>query len=254
MNKGYGSFALCYDSLMKEADYAGRGRVLDRLIQKHGGKKGILLDLACGTGNMSEVMAELGYDVIGTDISGEMLNAALDKKAESGLPIQYLRQDMRRLDMFGTVDVTVCCFDSLNHLCGIEGIEETFRRVALFTDPGGLFLFDMNTPYKDREILSSNTFVYDLEQVYCVWQNFLDETSRDFRVDISLDFFVPDESGRYSRFSDELSETAYDSGVIAEVLEISGFSLLEILDGDTFVQPAQTSERLLYVAKSKKQC
>ncbi|MDE6593988.1 MAG: class I SAM-dependent methyltransferase [Oscillospiraceae bacterium] len=249
---GYGSFAYCYDKLMGEADYAARGKAVDGLIKKHGGKRGILLDLACGTGNMSEVMAKMGYDVIGTDISEEMLNIAMEKKAESGLAIQYLRQDMRRLDMFGTVDVTLCMLDSLNHLCSFEDIEETFKRVSLFSDPEGLFLFDMNTPYKHREILGNNTFVYDLDEVYCVWQNFFDISSTDCRVDISLDFFIPDEKGTYSRLSDELSETAYDSEVIVNILEKAGFTTLEILDGDSFDVPRPDSERLMFAARSKK--
>lgn len=249
---GYGSFAYCYDRLMGEADYAARGRAVDGLIKKHGGRRGILLDLACGTGNMSEVMAKMGYDVIGTDISGEMLNIAMEKKAESGLPIQYLRQDMRQLDMFGTVDVTICLLDSLNHLCSPRDIEETFKRVSLFSEPEGLFLFDMNTPYKHREILGNNTFVYDLDEVYCVWQNFLDTGSADCRVDISLDFFIPGENGLYSRFSDELSETAYDSEVIVHSLEKAGFTVLEILDGDSFDVPRPDSQRLMFAARSKK--
>lgn len=250
---GYSEFAAVYDRLMGNADYKARGQALDVLIQKHGGKRGILLDLACGTGNMSEVMAAMGYDVIGTDISEEMLNIALDKKAESGLPIQYLRQDMRRLDMFGTVDVTICVLDSLNHLCSLEDIEETFKRVSLFSEPSGLFLFDMNTPYKHREILGNNTFVYDLEEVYCVWQNFLRENSPDNRVDISLDFFVPEKSGNYSRFGDELSEIAFDSGEITRAAENAGLKILEILDGDSFELSNSDSERLLYIAKKQKQ-
>lgn len=246
---GYSDFAVCYDALTFNVDYRGRAEALDRAVMRHMGSRGILLDLACGTGSMSEAMAAMGYDVIGVDISEDMLGVALEKKAASGLPIQYLCQDMRELDMFGTVGVTVCTLDSLNHLGSREDIMEVFRRVSLFTDPGGLFLFDMNTPYKHREILGSNTFVYDREDIYCVWQNFPDENSPDSRVDIVLDFFVPQADGSYKRLCDEVSETAYDESEIIKMLECSGFELLEILDGDSFEKPCPTSQRLLYIGK-----
>lgn len=245
---GYRDFAYCYDALTGDVDYKTRAAALDSAVLRHGGSRGILLDLACGTGSMSEAMAALGYDVIGTDISEDMLGEALEKKSESGLPIQYLCQDMRKLDMFGTVGVTICTLDSLNHLESLDDIEEVFRRVSLFTDPGGLFLFDMNTPYKHREILGSSTFVYDREDIYCVWQNFPHENSQDNRVDIALDFFILREDGSYERLCDELTERAYDSDKIIKILESSGMRLLEILDGDSFSDPCETSERLLYIA------
>ncbi|MDE5992374.1 MAG: class I SAM-dependent methyltransferase, partial [Oscillospiraceae bacterium] len=193
---GYHSFASFYDILTENISYRERAEYFDALVKKHGGRKNILLDLACGTGSLSEAFSEMGYDVIGVDSSEEMLNAALDKKFDSGHNIQYLCQDMTKLDMFGTIDVTVCALDGINHLPSFADIEKTFERVSLFCEPEGLFLFDINTPHKHKNILGNNTFVYDFDDVYCVWQNSYSE--KDNCVEMSLDFFELGENGFYT--------------------------------------------------------
>lgn len=246
---GYSAFAYFYDRLTENISYKARAEYFDRLIKLHGGRKGILLDLACGTGSLSEEMARLGYDVIGTDASEEMLSCAMDKKFESGLPIQYLCQDMTKLDMFGTIDVTLCALDSLNHLGSLEDIRKTFERVSLFCEPGGLFIFDVNTPYKHRNILGNNTFVYDLEDVYCVWQNSFNDNSPDYRVDISLDIFEKDEKGLFTRYTDELSEIAFPREIIEQALTDSGMTLEAVYDFDSLEPPRNDSEKLVFAAK-----
>ena len=246
---GYGSFSYFYDRLTANISYKERAEYFHRLIQLHGGKKGILLDLACGTGSLSEEFAKMGYDVIGTDSSEEMLGCALDKKFDSGLPIQYLCQDMTKLDMFGTIDVTVCALDSLNHLDSAASLEKTFERVSLFCEPGGLFLFDVNTPYKHQNVLASNTYVYDLDDIYCVWQNTLDPESELCRVDISLDIFEKNESGSFDKYCDELSEIAFSREFIEAALEKSGMELIAVYDYDTTEPPRADSEKLVFAAR-----
>ena len=209
---GYGNFAHYYDILTGNISYKDRAAYFDMLIKKHGGKKDLLLDLACGTGSLSEEMCRLGYDVIAVDGSEEMLNEALDKKFDSGLNIQYLCQDMTKLDMFGTIDVTICALDSLNHLPDLDAIKQTINRVSLFCEPGGLFIFDVNTPYKHKNVLGNNTFIYDMEDVYCVWQNTY--TEEDNRVEMWLDFFEKQENGSYERYDESFSEIAFDDAVI----------------------------------------
>lgn len=246
---GYHSFSYFYDSLTQNISYKKRAEYFDMLIKKHGGNKNILLDLACGTGSLSEEMSRMGYDVIGIDSSEEMLNSAIEKKIESGLNIQYLCQDMTKLDMFGTIDVTICALDGLNHLPTIESIERAVQRVSLFCEPRGLFIFDINTPYKHKNVLGNNTFVYDMENVYCIWQNTYHEQP-DNRVDMVLDFFERQENGSYSRYEDEFSEIAFEESVIDELLLKCGFEIAGKYDYDSVLPPKKDSEKLVYVARA----
>lgn len=168
---GYETFAFYYDSLTQNVNYDERAEYFDRLIQTFLHSSGnVLLDLACGTGTMSEKMTKRGYDVIGVDYSDSMLNQALEKKLEKGLSIQYVMQDMRELELYGTVDATICTLDSLNHLPSLADVTRVFQRVFDATEPGGVFLFDMNTLYKHRKILGNEIYLYETEDVYCVWE------------------------------------------------------------------------------------
>lgn len=251
---GYSAFSQYYDVLTENIDYRARAEYFEKIIRRFGGKKGgILLDLACGTGSLSEEMARLGYDVIGVDSSEEMLSMALDKKFESGLPIQYLCQDMTRLDMFGTIDVTICALDSLNHLESLSDIKSAVEKVSLFCEPGGLFIFDMNTPYKHKNILADKTYVYDMEEVFCVWQNEYTGDS-DNRVNIYLDFFekTDGENELYSRSGEDFSEIAFDKAIIEDILSGAGFELLAEYDYDSDELPSEKSEKIVYAAKKKK--
>lgn len=244
---GYRSFSYFYDMLTENISYKQRAEYFDMLIKKHGGKKNLLLDLACGTGSLSEEMSRLGYDVIGVDGSEEMLNSAIEKKLESGLNIQYLCQDMTKLDMFGTIDVTICALDSLNHLPDLAAIEKTVQRVSLFCEPSGLFIFDLNTPYKHKHVLGNNTFIYDMDEVYCVWQNTYSE--QDNLVEMSLDFFERQDNGSYKRYEDSFSEIAFDEKVIDDILIRSGFEIAAKYDYDTVLPPKPDSEKLVYAAR-----
>ena len=244
---GYGSFAYYYDILTGNISYKKRAEYFDSLVKLHGGKKNILLDLACGTGSLSEEFSRMGYDVIGVDGSEMMLNEALDKKFDSGLNIQYLCQDMTELDMFGTIDVTICALDSLNHLPDVESIRRTIDRVSLFCEPEGLFIFDVNTPFKHKNVLGNNTFVYDMDEVYCVWQNCYSET--DNKVEIYLDFFEKQDNGSYARYEECFSEIAPDISVIDRMLEESGMEIAAKYDYDTMSPVKADSEKIVYVAK-----
>lgn len=243
---GYGNFAHYYDILTGNISYKDRAAYFDMLIKKHGGKKNLLLDLACGTGSLSEEMCRLGYDVIAVDGSEEMLNEALDKKFDSGLNIQYLCQDMTKLDMFGTIDVTICALDSLNHLPNLDAIKQTINRVSLFCEPDGLFIFDVNTPYKHKNVLGNNTFIYDMEDVYCVWQNTY--TEEDNRVEMWLDFFEKQENGSYERYDESFSEIAFDDAVIEKIVADSGMEIVGKYDYDTTEPTKADSEKIVYVA------
>jgi len=240
----YTSFAEYYDALTVNIDYEEIARYYNQLNEKFGGLKGILLDLACGTGSLSVIFSRMGYDVIGTDISPEMLSIAVSKDHEG---IEFLCQSMTELDMFGTIDGTVCSLDSINHLDNIDEVRQTFEKVSLFSNKGALFMFDVNTPYKHEHILADNTFVYDTDEVYCVWQN---EYQGDGRTDIYLDFFAEDEeSGMYDRYSDDFSETAYPAEKIKELLIGAGFEICACYEYLTENEPTEESEKLTFVAR-----
>lgn len=246
----YSSFAYFYDKLQTDVDYKAIAGFIDRQVMRFGGRKGILLDMACGTGSLCEELAKMGYDVIGTDSSGEMLSAALDKKYESGLEIQYLEQSMTELDMFGTIDVTVCTLDSINHLSSVDDIQTAFDKVSLFAFPDGMFIFDVNTPYKHKNVLADNTFVYDIEGLYCVWQNEYDES--DGSVNITLDFFEQQENGGYQRYCEAFTEIAPSKQEICTMLEKAGFEIFDTFDDYTDKKISDETSRIVFVCRKIK--
>ncbi len=251
--RSYSVFAKYYDELTANIDYKKRGKYFNSIIEKFNKTdNNILLDLGCGTGSLSEVMAELGYDVIGIDNSMEMLEIAMSKNFEKNLPIQYLCQDMREIDMFGTIGITICALDSINHLESLEDVRKVFEKVSLFAEPQGLFIFDINTPYKHRNILANNTFTYETDNVYCVWENSLNKNTDE--VSINLEFFECDEDDRniYYRSSESFKEKAYSLESIEKMLEESGLEVIAEYDDDTFNPPYEESQRIVVVAKAVK--
>lgn len=244
---GYSKFAWFYDRLTENVDYDAISKQIDKLVERFGGRKNILLELGCGTGSLCEKMSSLGYDVIGVDTSQEMLSEALDKKFDSESKIQYLCQDMTELDMFGTIDVTVSVLDSINHLPDAESVKKTFERVSLFAFPDGLFIFDMNTVYKHREILGTNSFIYNPDGLFCSWQNEYSED--DNSVEMFLDFFEEQDDGRYQRFQENFKEIALDESEIDKLLDEAGFEILAKYDGYTDEPVNEKTERIVYAAK-----
>ena len=244
----YDNFSRFYDLLTDNVEYKKRADYFCRLLSLCGINGGILLDLACGTGSISVEMAKRGFDVIGVDSSIGMLNAARQKTYESGEQILLLNQSMDDIDLFGTVDCAVCVLDSINHLDGAQQVKRTFEKVSLFMNPGGAFAFDVNTLYKHKNVLADNTFVYDLDELYCVWQNSFNEA--DGSVDISLDFFEEDD-GAYYRSYESFTEMAYDLADIAKWLEDAGFEVIGIFDDMTTEKAHPETERAVFLAKKK---
>lgn len=242
----YEAFAEYYDSLTSNVSYEKTAEYISDILTENGIKEGILLDLACGTGTMSVQMAKRGYDVIGIDNSPEMLSEAREKAYEAGKDILFLCQDMCDIDLYGTVECTVCLLDSLNHLESEEELLAAFKGVSLFTVPGGLFIFDVNTEYKHKYVLGDNTFVYDNEDVYCVWQNEYDDESK--AVEIFLDFFE-EENGLYRRSSEYFTERAFSDETIKRLLKESGFSHIKVYGELSKNDPSETEERVFYVAR-----
>lgn len=245
----YGVFARYYDALMAEVDYAARAHYLLELFERYAGKRPqTVLDLACGTGSVTLELMKLGADVIGVDLSFDMLSIAREKAAKAQQNPLFVCQDLARLDLYGTSEGAVCTLDGLNHIIDSSRLEAAFTRLHYFLEPGGLFLFDVNTPYKQEQVLANNAFVYDLKEVFCVWQNSYHAQER--RTDICLDFFWPD-GGVYRRATEEFSERAYTAEEWQKLLQKTGFECLAVLDDLTFCAPGPVSVRNIYVVKRK---
>ena len=244
----YGVFSEFYDALTANVSYDTVAQVLSSLLTRYGKGRGLLLDLACGTGSVSVRLAEKGYEVIGVDLSPEMLSEAQNKAYSAGQNILFLCQDMTALDLYGTVDAAVCTLDGLCHLPDEESVQAALRKVSLFMNPGGVFLFDVNSVYKHRAVLGNNTFVYDTDDVYCVWQNTL--LSDGVTVQMDLDFFEPvSDTGDYVRQSERFTERAYPKETLEAMLKKAGFTVLDVFDGYSEKHAHDTSERLLFAVR-----
>lgn len=246
---GYGDFAYYYDALTENVDYESRCEYLSNLLAENGVGKGILLDLACGTGTVSFLMSKKGYDVIGVDASEEMLSVAQEKKIHQQSDIMFLCQKMEELDLFGTINAAVCTLDSINHITEEDTVKKVFSKVSLFMEDKGLFVFDVNTPHKHRNILGNNTFVYDLDDVFCVWQNSTDENT--LLTEVNLDIFEKDsdEEGVYYRYSEDFCERGYELAEIEKWLSEYKFEVLGIYEEMTFDKVSENTERAVFVAK-----
>jgi len=247
---GYSGFAKYYDRFTGNVDYSARARYFDTVIQKYAPGANLLLDLACGTGSLSFEMESLGYDVIGVDGSVDMLGVAVEKRADRESSVLFLCQEMAELDLYGTIDATVCALDSLNHVLDEDELLRIFKKVSLFSNPGAAFVFDVNTEYKHRQVLADNCFVFEDEKTMCVWQNSPEDDG--LTVDIALDFFaLDDESGLWERSSAEFSERAYPTDFLMDLAKQTGFDVKAVFDEDSFMPPRDSSERIIFVLTKK---
>ena len=247
---GYGDFSYYYDMLTENVDYEKRCDYICNLLAENGIGKGILLDLACGTGSLSVLLSQRGFDVIGTDASEDMLTKAQEKKYDAAPDAIFLCQKMEELDLFGTINAAVCTLDSINHVTDESKVREIFRRVSLFMEDGGIFIFDVNTPYKHRNILADNTFVYDMDEVYCVWQNSTDK--KTLLTEVSLDIFEKDteeEEDVYYRYSEEFSEKGYELSQIEKWLTEYKFEVLGVYEELSKNKVGEKTQRAVFVAR-----
>lgn len=246
---GYSIFSRYYDDLTRNVSYGDRCAQYCTLLSRHGAHPHLVLDLACGTGSFTLELARRGMEPIGVDASPTMLAEAQQKAAESGESILFLCQPMQRLDLYGTVEAAFCTLDSINHLTRPEWVQETFRRVALFLEPDGLFLFDVNTPYKHQTVLGNQTYVMETDEVYCVWQNELQPDQ--LTVQFQLDFFEK-KNGLYARRTERFRERAYTDAELRAWLDAAGLDCVDCVASHTLEAPGTQTERVIYVARSMK--
>ena len=217
--EAYTSFASVYDIFMDNVPYEEWGEYLRGLLEEYGAESGLVVELGCGTGAMTEILAGYGYDMIGVDNSEEMLELAMDKKLASGHDILYLLQDMREFELYGTVRAAVSVCDSVNYITEPEELAEVFRLVNNYLDPGGVFIFDFNTDYKYREILGEQTIAEDRGDCSFIWDNCYYEDERINEYDLTL--FIRDrEASGGGELYRKYRETHYQRGYTLE--EIKG--------------------------------
>lgn len=243
---GYECFADYYDELTANVEYRKIAEYILKILGINNHNPGKVVDLACGTGSLTLELAQMGVDVIGVDSSCDMLSVARNKALEYDNNIFFICQRMQDLELGEQVDTIICTLDSINHLEKKEDVQKTFEKVSKNLKKGAYFIFDVNTIYKHDFILANNTFVYETERVFCVWQNSLDE--KNHRVFINLDFFEK-KDGVYFRNSEEFFENAYREEEIEHMLKKANLEIIDKYDDMTFGSSVEKSERIFYVTR-----
>ena len=245
----YEALASFYDGLNPDVDYPKWCEFIQKIIEKFGNiETKLVLDLACGTGSMSVLLSKAGYEVIGVDLSAEMLMEAQQKAFEEGENILFLNQDMCEIDLYGTVDACVCCLDSINYLTEDGQLKKCFSLVNNFMNDGGLFIFDVNTPHKFRNTYGNNAYILENEGVLCAWQNTFNE--EDGICDFDLSFFVEKKNGTYERFDESQSERMYTDEALRSTLKECSFEVLGVYSDYDFTEQTEIDERWYYVCRA----
>ncbi len=240
----YGEFARIYDKL-QSINYEKYVEYIESIFRKFDKKPELVLDLACGSGTLTCMMAEKGYDMIGLDLSPEMLDIANEKAKEKELDILFINQDMCDFELYGTVDAVICSLDGVNYVTDPEDLKKVFALVKNYLNPDGIMIFDINSEYKLRRILGENTFVEDEEGVFYVWQNEFDEEEKI--CTFILDIFEEDKDGKYSRFEEYQEERAYSTAELEEIITESGLPKPAFYKEFSFDNPDVETERIFGV-------
>ena len=260
--EAYTDFAGVYDTFMDDTPYQEWADFLAKLIEKYGiskpvrdkeqgildSERNLVLDLGCGTGTLTELLYQKGYDMIGVDLSQEMLNIALEKKEKSGSEILYLCQDMRELDLFSTVGTVISVCDSVNYLLENDEVEETFGLVNNYLYPGGIFLFDFNTVYKYEQVIGDTTIAENRDDCSFIWENYYHEEDRVNEYDLTI-FVKEKKEELFRRFTETHFQRGYTLEEMKDFVERAGMEFVLALDADTHEAPTETSERIYVIAR-----
>ena len=246
----YESFARVYDLFMDNIPYEEWCGYLHTLLEKYDVTDGLVLELGCGTGTMTELLADCGYDMIGVDNSADMLEIALEKKEQSGKDILYLQQDMREFELYGTVKAVVSICDSINYILEEDDLREVFSLVNNYLDPKGMFIFDLNTKYK-YEQMGETTIAENREEASFIWDNYYDPEEEINEYELAI--FIPEgeDSDLYRKFEEVHYQRAYDLATIRRLLEEAGMEFVTAYDAFTKDAPRPESERIYVVAREK---
>jgi SAM-dependent methyltransferase len=273
MMQAYTGFAQVYDLFMDNIPYEEWSNYLIKLLRLYGVEEGLVLDMGCGTGKITKLLAKKGYDMIGIDNSMEMLSIAMlkeeteqktvdnkemdanDSETRQG-SILYLLQDMREFELYGTVAAVVSICDSINYITSEEDLVEVFRLVNNYLDTDGLFIFDLNTVYKYEHILAENTIAENREDCSFIWDNYYYKEEMINEYDLTIyvkDDMDPEQDNCFRRFDETHYQKAYSLDTIKSLLEEAGMEYVTAYDAFSEREPHKASERIYIVAKEKKQ-
>lgn len=245
--EAYEGFAEVYDLFMDNIPYKDWCEYVAGLLKDYGINDGLVLDLGCGTGSLTELLSERGYDMIGVDSSEDMLQIAMDKRAESGNDILYLMQDMRKFELYGTVRAVISICDCMNYILEQEELTQVFKLVNNYLDPGGIFVFDLNTVYKYETLMGDSTIAEDREECSFIWDNFYDKETGINEYGLSL--FIRQEDDLYRKHTEYHYQRAYTMDEIKQAIKDSGMEFLEAYDAFTRMPVKENSERIYIVAR-----
>lgn len=246
--EAYTEFANVYDMFMDNVPYDEWGEYLVGLLRKYGVESGLVLELGCGTGSITEILAEAGYDMIGVDNSEEMLTVAIEKKYESGHDILYLNQDMREFELYGTVRAVVSICDSMNYITKSDELLEVFRLVNNYLDIGGMFIFDMNTISKYRE-MGETTIAENRDNGSFIWENYYDEQTKINQYDLTL--YIEDNNGKYDRFQETHLQRGYTIDEVKSLIEEAGMEYIASIEAFTGQNITESTDRMYIIAREK---
>ncbi len=267
----YSGFAYVYDMFMDNVPYDEWTNYLHGLLIENGVNDGLVLDLGCGTGNVTRRLRDVGYNMIGVDLSPEMLQIAIEKEnvpigtAETGneenpdnREILYLNQDMREFELYGSVAAIVSICDSMNYITSEEDLMKVFRLAENYLDPNGVFIFDMNTEYYYRNVLGEQTICENRDEGSFIWENYYDEESGINEFDMTI--FVDEaalkkqkDTGVFHRYNELHRQKAYRLQDVRKLLKKAGFGNIRTYAALSHEAPNSGTERVYFVAERIRQ-
>lgn len=247
--EAYSGFAEVYDLFMDNIPYKEWCQYLIGLLQEHGVSKGLVADLGCGTGNVTELLSQSGYDMIGIDNSEEMLSIAMEKNKDDS--VLYLLQDMREFELYGTIKAAVSICDSMNYILEEDELVEVFKLVNNYLEKDGVFIFDLNTKYKYETILGESTIAEAREESSFIWENYYYEEEEINEYQLTIFVKEPEEQERFRRYTETHFQRAYSLEKIKELLEKAGMKFVAAYDAFTKDAPRQDSERVYIIAQEQ---
>ena len=246
--ESYSGFAYVYDRLMQDVDYDGWTDYLEEIFRKYKMIPRNIADLACGTGNITNRLAQRHYNLIGVDLSEDMLQIAQEKASETGVEVIFLHQDIRELLLPTELDAILCICDGINYITHGEDLAGVFKGVWNHLKKEGLFIFDISSYYKLSRILGQNTFAENLEEISYIWENYFDESRKI--CDFDLTIFIK-EKQLYRKHEETHSQRAYQTDEIIHYLKGAGFEKVDVFDAFSFHKPKKNSERLCFVCQKQ---